>query len=125
MRRFHLAKLNRVPQVVIWGTGSPKREFLHVQDLAEALILLMERYEEPQTINVGSGQEFSIFDLAELMKEVVGFEGEITQDPTKPDGTPRKLLDISKVKSLGWNPRINLKEGLQETYQWALENEVF
>ncbi|MGK2859773.1 MAG: GDP-L-fucose synthase family protein [Thermoanaerobaculia bacterium] len=120
MRRFHVAKLSGAPEVVVWGTGTPRREFLHVTDLAEALVVLLERYEEATTINVGTGLDVTIAELAETMKRVVGYEGRIVFDTTKPDGTPRKLLDVSRIRALGWTPRIGLEEGLRETYEWAV-----
>lgn len=123
MRRFHEAKLSNAKQVAIWGSGSPMREFLYVADLAEALHLLMERYEESQTINVGTGQDVSISELADLMREVTGFQGDIVYDRSKPDGMMRKVLDVSRIKKLGWSPRVSLREGLDKTYQWALEHQ--
>jgi len=125
MRRFHEAKINDAKQVTIWGSGSPMREFLYITDLAEALFLLMERYEEAGTINVGTGQDVSISELAVLMKEVTGFQGEIVYDRSKPDGMMRKVLDVSRINSLGWKPRVSLKEGLNKTYSWAVETGVF
>jgi GDP-L-fucose synthase len=125
MRRFHFAKENNAPEVVVWGTGSPMREFLYVEDLAEALYILMEKYEEPTTINVGTGVDQTIKELAELMKETVGYPGKITFDTSKPDGMPRKVLDISRIKALGWSPKYSLREGLKLSYQWALGNKVF
>lgn len=125
MRRFHEAKINDAKQVTIWGSGSPMREFLYITDLAEALFLLMERYEDAGTINVGTGQDVSISELAVLMKEVTGFQGEIVYDRSKPDGMMRKVLDVSRINSLGWKPRVSLEEGLNKTYAWAVENGVF
>ena len=125
MRRFHEAKVKGLDQVAIWGSGSPMREFLYITDLAEALFMLMERYEEAGTINVGTGQEVSISELAALMKEVTGFTGEIVYDRSKPDGMMRKVLDVSRITTLGWKPRVSLREGLQNTYSWALENGSF
>jgi len=125
MRRFHEAKINNTKQVTIWGSGSPMREFLYITDLAEALFLLMERYEDAGTINVGTGQDVSISELAVLMKEVTGFQGEIVYDRSKPDGMMRKVLDVSRINSLGWKPRVSLKEGLNKTYAWAVENGGF
>lgn len=122
MRRFHEAKVANAPEVVIWGSGSPRREFLYVDDLAEALVHIMEHYSAPETINVGCGEDVSILELAELMKEVVGYQGRITTDPSKPDGTPRKLLDVSKVFTLGWKPKVSLRDGLTRAYAWALEH---
>ena len=124
MRRFHEAKISGAKEVVIWGTGSPRREFLHVEDLAEGLITLMKRYEDSHTINIGTGQDCTILELAQMIKEVVGFKGEITVDPTKPDGTPRKVLDVSKISALGWKAKIGLKEGLERTYRWTQENGI-
>lgn len=122
MRRFHNAKLSSAKEVVIWGSGSPMREFLFISDLSEALYTLMERYEEAGTINVGTGADVSISELAHLMREVTGFCGEIVYDRTKPDGMMRKVLDVSRINSLGWKPKVSLKEGLERTYAWALEN---
>ncbi|KAF7806577.1 putative GDP-L-fucose synthase 2 [Senna tora] len=122
MRRFHEAKVNGAKEVVVWGTGSPLREFLHVDDLADACVFLMEKYSGLEHVNVGSGKEVTIKELAELMKEVVGFEGDLVWDSTKPDGTPRKLMDSSKLAGLGWTPKISLKDGLVDTYKWYLEN---
>ncbi|MCI5064592.1 GDP-L-fucose synthase [bacterium] len=124
MRRFHEAKCAGQDEVVIWGTGTPRREFLFIEDLAEAIHTLMLQYNEPSTINVGTGSDCSIMELAELMKKVVGFEGKISRDLSKPDGTPRKVLDVSKVRSLGWEPTHSLEEGLIKTYAWALENKA-
>ncbi|MGZ4810264.1 MAG: GDP-L-fucose synthase family protein [Thermoanaerobaculia bacterium] len=125
MRRFHEAKVSGAREVRIWGTGTPRREFLHVDDLADALLVLMERYEEPDTINVGSGEEVTIRQLAETMRDVVGYPGAIAFDASKPDGTPRKLLDSTRMHALGWAPKHSLREGLASTYRWALEKEVF
>jgi GDP-L-fucose synthase len=121
MRRFHDAKLKNLPEVVIWGTGKPMREFLHVDDLAMAVQVLMEKYDNKQTINVGTGQDCTIAELAETMKEVVGYQGKIVYDTSKPDGTPRKVLDVSRIKALGWAPRYSLRDGLSDTYAWALK----
>jgi GDP-L-fucose synthase len=112
-------------EVTVWGTGSPRREFLHVDDLAEALVLLMRIYEGPVTINVGTGQEVTIRELAEMMKDVVGYQGRITWDSSKPDGTPRKLLDSSRIQKLGWPPKHLLHAGLASTYAWAVERGAF
>lgn len=124
IRRFHEAKANGAKEVVVWGTGSPLREFLHVDDLADAVIFLMDQYSGMNHVNVGSGREVSIKELAELVKEVVGFNGALVWDTTKPDGTPRKLMDNSMLAAMGWEPRIPLKKGLVETYRWYLENVV-
>ncbi|XP_024032667.1 putative GDP-L-fucose synthase 2, partial [Morus notabilis] len=121
MRRFHEAKVRGDKEVVVWGSGSPLREFLHVDDLADACVFLMEEYSGLDHVNVGSGKEVTIKELAELVKEVVGFEGELVWDRSKPDGTPRKLMDSSKLVGLGWTPKISLKEGLVDTYKWYLE----
>ncbi|WJX78409.1 Germin-like protein sub 1 member 20 [Trifolium repens] len=122
MRRFHEAKVNGAKEVVVWGTGSPLREFLHVDDLADAVVFMMEKYSGLEHLNVGSGKEVTIKELAESMKEVVGFEGDLVWDSTKPDGTPRKLMDSSKLAALGWTPKVSLKDGLVDTYKWYLEN---
>jgi GDP-L-fucose synthase len=125
MRRFHQAKVEGRDKVVIWGSGKPLREFLYVDDLAEALLLLMEKYEAPQTINVGTGEDCSILQLATMMKEVVGFPGAIELDTSKPDGTMRKVLNVNRMKALGWSPKYTLLDGLKKTYHWALENRKF
>ena len=124
IRRFHEAKVSGAKEVIVWGSGSPLREFLHVDDLADATLYLMLNYSEVSHINVGSGKEVTIKELAELVKEVVGFEGSLTWDTSKPDGTPRKLMDNSKLEGLGWKAKIPLKDGLVGTYQWYLENYV-
>jgi GDP-L-fucose synthase len=118
MRKFHDAKLAGAASVSIWGTGAPLREFMHVDDLASAAFFLMNHYSSPEIINVGAGQEIRIRDLARLIAGIVGFEGEIVQDGSKPDGTPRKLLDTSRLRSFGWEPRIGLQEGIRSTYEW-------
>ena len=125
MRRFHEAKVQNLGEVKIWGTGSPLREFLHSDDLASALVLLMDVYEHEDTINVGSGLEVTIAELARLMKEVTGFSGALTFDPSKPDGTPRKIMDIGRIQKLGWNPKIDLHTGLKGAYAWALQHQKF
>ena len=125
LRKFHDAKVEGKREVTLWGTGKPLREFLHVDDLADALATLMEKYEDEQTINVGSGEEVSIADLARIIAEVVGFRGELVFDSGKPDGTPRKILDSGRLRSLGWRPKISLAEGVRKTYEWALENSAF
>jgi GDP-L-fucose synthase len=121
LRKFHEARENRAPEVVIWGTGSPRREFLHVDDLAEAAVFLMLHYDSPEIVNVGTGQDVTIRELAELMQRATGFTGNLRFDTTKPDGTPRKLLDVSRIQSLGWKAKIPLEEGIRQTYQWYLE----
>jgi len=123
IRKFHEAKVNNSPKVVLWGTGTPKREFLHVDDLADACLYLMRTYNDSEIINIGVGQDISIKDLANLVKSIVGYTGEIRWDTSKPDGTPRKILDVSKLKALGWEAKISLEEGIKSTYQWYLENE--
>lgn len=123
LRKFHEAKVNGNKEVIVWGTGAPLREFLHVDDLAEACVILMEAYNEPNLINVGTGEEISIKDLALLIKDIVGYEGELTFDTSKPDGTPRKLMDVGKLHKLGWKHKIELKEGVAQVYQ-AFQKEV-
>ena len=114
IRKFHEAKLGNLPSVTIWGTGSPRREFLHVDDLADACIFLMEKYDSPEIINVGTGVDLSIRELAYLIKKEVGYEGEIVFDSTYPDGTPKKQLDTTKINGLGWSPRITLEQGVRQ-----------
>jgi GDP-L-fucose synthase len=123
IRKFHEAKVSGAREVVMWGSGTPKREFLHVDDLADACVQLMQTYNDPEIVNVGTGEDVTIRELAGMVKEVVGFQGEIVQDLTKPDGTPRKLLDVSKLHGLGWRHRIGLAEGIRTTYAWFLENQ--
>ncbi|WOD40504.1 GDP-L-fucose synthase [Nodosilinea sp. E11] len=122
MRKFHEAKVNGDPTVTIWGTGTPLREFLYVDDLADALIFLMNTYDDVDFVNVGTGQEVSIKALALTMQSVVGYEGELVFDSTKPDGTPRKLLDVSRLNSAGWQAKTDLKTGIEQTYAWFLQN---
>jgi GDP-L-fucose synthase len=122
MRRIHEAKLAGTPDVVIWGSGTPRREFLHVDDLAKALFFLLENYDSPETINVGVGTDLSIRELAEMVARVVGYSGTLTQDTTKPDGTPQKLLDVGRLTALGWKAEISLEEGIRETYNWYLDH---
>ena len=121
MRKVHEAKLSSASEVTIWGTGTPRREFLHVDDLANACRFLIENYSEPEIVNVGCGEDVSIRELAELICEVIGFTGNLRFDTTKPDGTPRKLLDVTRLKGMGWSPRIPLREGIARTYQWYLQ----
>ena len=121
IRKFHDAKMKGKPEVTVWGTGSPRREFLHVDDLAEACLFLLENYDEKTHVNIGSGEEISIQNLAHLIGEVVYSEAQINFDSSKPDGTPRKLLNVERINSLGWKHRINLKDGIEETYHWYLE----
>ena len=108
--------------VTLWGTGTPRREFLHVDDLADACVFLMNHYEDSEIINIGVGKDISISELADLIKDIVGFKGAIRYDRTKPDGTPRKLLDVSKLRALGWQPKISLREGIERTYRWYVED---
>ena len=117
LRKFHVAKVNQSDSVEIWGSGSPKREFLHVDDLAEACYLLMQDYDGEEWFNIGTGEDISIKELAKTIKEVVGFEGELKFDATKPDGTPRKLMDVSKLHSIGWKHKIDLEEGIKSVYK--------
>jgi GDP-L-fucose synthase len=116
--RFHLARLSGAPEVTVWGSGNPRREFLHVDDLAEACLFLMERYSASEIINVGVGQDLTVRELAEMTARVVGFKGLLSFDASQPDGTPRKLLDISLLSAMGWQARIPLEEGLRRTYRW-------
>jgi GDP-L-fucose synthase len=118
IRKFHDAKVQGKPSVTLWGTGSPKREFLHSDDLGRACIFLLENYDDELAINVGFAQDVSIKELAELIRSIVGFEGEIEWDSSRPDGTPRKLLDSSRISNLGWKAEINLLEGIESTYAW-------
>jgi GDP-L-fucose synthase len=118
LRKAHEAKTRKDRKLVVWGSGKPRREFLHVDDLALACLLLLEKYNSPEIINVGCGEDISIRELAELICDVVGFDGELAWDTTKPDGTPRKLLDITKLEGLGWKPSISLREGIGRTYEW-------
>jgi GDP-L-fucose synthase len=118
MRKFHDAKLAGAPTVEVWGTGEPRREFLHVDDLADACVLLMREYDGAEPVNIGTGEDSRIRELAALIGEVVGYRGEIVFDPSKPDGMPRKLLDVSTLRALGWRPRIPLAEGLAQVYEW-------
>ncbi len=120
MRRIHEAKQQGASEVVIWGSGTPRREFLYVDDLATAVLFLLENYDAPETINVGVGEDLSIHELAQLIAETVGFEGKLIQDPSKPDGTPRKLLDVSRLNALGWHATTGLREGIASTYDWYL-----
>lgn len=124
MRRFHEAKLAGAPAVTIWGTGSPRREFMHVDDLAQGLLVLMDTYEGPSTINIGTGEDCTILELAQMMREVVGYQGKINTDPSKPDGTPRKVLDVAKINALGWKSSVSLYSGLEQTYSWATANNI-
>lgn len=120
--KFHHAKQSRVRSVTLWGTGTPRREWLHVDDAAEACLLLLEKFSDLAPINVGVGADLPIKELAETVAEVVGFKGEIEWDNTQPDGTPRKLLDITRIRALGWKPRIELQNGIHEVYEWFAKN---
>ncbi|MEN9573638.1 MAG: hypothetical protein RL514_1493 [Verrucomicrobiota bacterium] len=122
LRRFHEAKLAHAPSLTLWGTGTPRREFLHADDFAEACAVLLDRYASDQLINVGVGTDVTIRELAELMRDIVGYAGEIVWNPTLPDGTPRKLLDVSRINALGWQARIPLADGIRSTYEWYLAN---
>jgi GDP-L-fucose synthase len=125
IRKFHEAKEQNSPYVEIWGSGKPKREFLHADDLADACLYLMKHYESSDIVNIGVGEDISIQELAEKIKQVVGFEGQINYDPSKPDGTPRKLVDVTRINQLGWQASISLEEGLRQTYDWYLQNQTF
>ena len=122
MRKFHEAKIHNQPTVTVWGTGTPLREFLYVDDLADALVFLMNTYNQVDFINVGTGQEVSIKELALTMKAVVGYEGDLVFDTTKPDGTPRKLLDVSRLNAAGWQAKTDLKTGIENTYAWFIDH---
>jgi GDP-L-fucose synthase len=122
LRKAHEAREKGDHALVVWGSGKPRREFLHVDDLAEACVFLLEKYDSAEIINVGSGEDISIRELAELICDVVGFQGALTWDTTKPDGTPRKLLDVSRLHDLGWRHSIGLREGIARTYEWFLQN---
>jgi GDP-L-fucose synthase len=124
IRRFHEAKARRSSEVVLWGTGTPRREFLHVDDLARAACFASERYHQAAPLNVGFGEDVTIAELAGLVARTVGYSGTVHFDPRKPDGTPQKLLDSSRLKALGWSPRIRLEEGIARTYSWFLEKEL-
>jgi GDP-L-fucose synthase len=121
MRRAHEARLNKARELVVWGTGNARREFLHVDDLASACLFLLEKYDSPEIINVGCGEDISIRELAELICDSVGFDGDLVFDTSKPDGTPRKLLDVTKLAKLGWRPTIPLRDGIARTYDWFLK----
>lgn len=122
VRRFHEAKAANAPAVTLWGTGTPRREFLHADDFAEACAALMDRYESDSLINVGVGEDVTIRELAELVRGIVGYTGDIVWNPAMPDGTPRKLLDVSRINALGWKARIPLADGIRSTYEWYLAN---
>ena len=122
IRKVHEAKLSDRHEVAIWGTGTPRREFLHSDDLADALRFLLENYDSPEIINVGCGEDLTIRELVEIVAKVIGFEIDLVFDTTKPDGTPQKLLDTSRLLALGWKPRISLHDGIRQTYQWLLQS---
>jgi GDP-L-fucose synthase len=124
LRKAHEAKTRKDRELIVWGSGKPRREFLHVDDLASACAFLLEQYDSPEIINVGCGEDISIRELAELICDVVGFDGELTWDANKPNGTPRKLLDVTKLRALGWKPSIPLRDGIARTYEWFLANYV-
>ena len=124
IRKFHEAKISNAPTVEIWGTGSPLREFLHADDLAAACVFLMKNYNEKQFVNIGTGEDISIKDVALIIKDIVGFQGELVFDTTKPDGTPRKLMDVSKLHKLGWTHKIGLKDGLKMAYDDFVNNRI-
>jgi len=123
IRKFHEAKLGLTPRVALWGTGTPRREFLHVDDLARACLFLMDNYDSAEIINVGVGEDISIAELARLVAEAVGYSGAVEFDSSRPDGTPRKLLDSTRVTQLGWRAQINLREGVRRTYEWYVQHE--
>ncbi len=125
LRKFHTAKVKQQPSVEIWGTGTPRREFLHVDDLADACYYLLENYSGEQLVNIGSGEDITILDLAMLIKKIVGYTGEIVFDRSKPDGTPRKLMDVSKLQKVGWTYRISLEQGIAEVYKEVLSKKLF
>ncbi len=122
LRKFHEAKEQGAEKVVVWGTGSPRREFLHVDDLADACLYLMQQYDGSDIVNIGTGTDLTIMELAQIIREVVGFRGQIVFDASKPDGTPVKLLDVSRLTSMGWTAKIPLVRGIEETYRWYLQN---
>jgi GDP-L-fucose synthase len=117
LRKFHEAKINNEPFVVVWGSGKPKREFMHVDDLADACVFLMQNYDKKDSINIGSSEEVTIAELAQLIKKITGYNGELQHDSSKPDGVMRKLLDSSRINNLGWRPKISLEEGIKKTYE--------
>lgn len=123
IRKFHEAKVNNKESITLWGSGNPKREFIFVEDLADALVFLMKNYDGKELLNIGTGKDLSIRELAKKIKEIVGFEGKIIWDKSKPDGTPRKLLDVKRLKRLGWQAKTDLDQGIKLTYQWFLENQ--
>lgn len=122
IRKFHEAKVNASPSVTMWGTGTPKREFCHVDDCANACVFLMQNYSDQEIVNIGVGEDITIKALGEMIQSTVGYEGEVVFDTAKPDGTPRKLVDITRIKSLGWTPKISLEQGVKDTYHWFQAN---
>lgn len=122
IRKFHEAKLHRNPFVEIWGSGTPLREFLYVDDMADACVFLLENYNGEKHVNIGTGEEITIMELAKLIKEIVQYDGELSFNTSMPDGTPRKLTDVSKLHSMGWTHKVSLKEGIQITYDWFVNN---
>lgn len=125
LRKMHAAKVEGKKEVIVWGTGTPYREFLHVDDLADAIIFLMQHYHGDEIVNVGTGKDLTIKKLAETIKDVVGFDGDLVFDTSKPDGTPKKQLNVERLSELGWQASINLKNGIKQTYKWCLENNIF
>lgn len=124
IRKVHTAKITGAKDVVVWGTGTPRREFLHCDDCADALVFMLKNYSDFEHVNVGSGDDVTILELTQMVCDVVGFTGRITNDLTKPDGTPRKLMSADKLRSMGWKPKISLRDGIVQTYNWFLENRV-
>jgi len=122
IRKAHEAKLRGDKEIVMWGTGTPRREFLHCDDCADALVFLLKTYSDFEHVNVGSGEDVTIRELTEIVCDVVGFTGDIVTDPSKPDGTPRKLMSADKLRAMGWAPKITLRDGIQTAYEWFLEN---
>jgi GDP-L-fucose synthase len=120
--KFHRAKVRGEKEVVLWGTGSPRREWLYVEDLADGLMMLLEKYDGREIVNVGVGEDSTILELAENVKRAVGFGGKIRWDTSKPDGTPRKLLDVTKIRGMGWKPNVSMEEGIGLAYEWFLKN---
>jgi GDP-L-fucose synthase len=124
LRKFHEAAASGAPEVSVWGTGSPRREFLHADDLASAAVFLMLNYESPEILNVGTGEDLTVHELAEIIARVTGFRGQLVFDESKPDGTPRKVLDVSRIHALGWKAQIPLEAGIAATYQWYLSRQT-
>ena len=121
IRRFHEARVNQLPEVVLWGTGTPRREFLHVDDLAGAAVMLMQNYDSGEIINAGVGEDITIAELADMIRDIVGYSGAVRYDSSKPDGTPRKLLDVTRLRALGWSPTIGLRQGIESTCRWYVQ----